>query len=102
MAKKKPVIVNITETSHKTQPWKYSIDRPGKGARETKEERYSNAYGARRASIAHLDAYVQRKWIREKGKYKVTGYFMQDGRPIEFHKRKLDRSVKSTTKSGKR
>ena len=101
MAKKKPVIVNLTETDHPSQPWKYSIDRPGKGGLETKEERYSNAYGARRAAVKHLGAYAQRQYL-PTGKYKLIGYFMQDGRPIEFHKRKLDRSVKSTTKSGKR
>lgn len=54
MAKKKPIVITIKETRHKKQPWTYTIDKPGKGPMETKEERYSRIWTAKRGALRQL------------------------------------------------
>ena len=57
MAKKKPIVITIKETRHKKQPWTYTIDKPGTGPMETKEERYSRIWTAKRGALRHMGDY---------------------------------------------
>ncbi len=54
MAKKKPIVITIKETRHKRQPWTYTIDKPGTGPMETKQERYSRIWTAKRGALRQL------------------------------------------------
>lgn len=54
MAKKKPIVITIKETRHKKQPWTYTIDKPGTGPMETKQERYSRIWTAKRGALRQL------------------------------------------------
>jgi hypothetical protein len=52
----KPIIVTVTETRHKSQPWKFVIDKPGPKAKETKHERYATASSAVRGAMRVIGA----------------------------------------------
>lgn len=83
MTKKKPVVVHITKTRHKKQPYTFSVDTAGPDL--TKKTRYTDAYSAKRAALSLLDArnssgIAGRTW-RYSGGY---AWFTPKGRPIQF------------------
>lgn len=51
----KPITVTIKETRHKSQPWIFDIDMPGPAQKQTKRERYVNAWSAYRGAIRQLN-----------------------------------------------
>lgn len=52
---KKPILVEIKKTKHQgKQKFTYKIDKPGKGGKITKLERFATASNARRAAAAEL------------------------------------------------
>lgn len=83
---KKPVLVTITKTKHKTQPYVLSIDKPGKGPDLTNRERYADKRGARRGALRALDArtyprlYSGKPWFFNSDHSWVT----PEGRAIKF------------------
>lgn len=84
MAKKKPVVVTITEGKHKTQPWTFSVDKPGPGPSGTVKERYTRQHSCKLGAVRWLGGYVQRRFNFDHETFKTIGYFMQDGREIRF------------------
>lgn len=56
MAKQKPVVITITKTRRKTQPYTFSIDKPGAARKETKSEYYCSRGSARRGALRQLGA----------------------------------------------
>ena len=50
MSNLKPIIVTLKEGRHKTQPWTFTIDRPGPQKGETKRERYVSMWSAKRGA----------------------------------------------------
>lgn len=57
MAKKlKPVIITITKTRRKTQPFTFSIDMPGNAAKQTKAEYYTRSTTARTGALRQIGA----------------------------------------------
>jgi hypothetical protein len=58
MSKLKPIYVTLKETRHKTQPWTFTIDRPGPQKGETKQERYVSMWSAWRGACRVLGAGV--------------------------------------------
>lgn len=54
MAKNKTIVITIIETRHKTRPWTYTINKPGTGPMETKQERYSRIWTAKRGALRQL------------------------------------------------
>lgn len=78
---KAPIEVTITKGAHKTQPFTYAIDKPGPGAKETKQERYATASNARRAAAKELSAVLVR--IPSKITYKPYHY-LSGGQEVVF------------------
>lgn len=88
MAKKKPVVVTITEGNPhpKYQPnqvWRASHKPTPQSPTTYIGERYVSPYSAKRGACRSLGGYVQRQYM-PGGILKITGYFMQDGREIQF------------------
>lgn len=52
----KPILVTLTQTRHKTQPWTVEIDMPGGGPDDQLLERYTVRKSARRGALRHLKA----------------------------------------------
>jgi len=55
--KPKPVIITITKTRRKTQPFTFSIDMPGNAAKQTKAEYYTRSTTARTGALRQLSAF---------------------------------------------
>ena len=45
-----PIVVTLKEGRHATQPWTFTINRPGPQAKETKSERYVSLFSAKRGA----------------------------------------------------
>jgi S-adenosylmethionine:tRNA-ribosyltransferase-isomerase (queuine synthetase) len=56
MSNLKPIYVTLKEGRHKTQPWTFTIDRPGPQKGETKRERYVSMWSAKRGACRVLGA----------------------------------------------
>jgi hypothetical protein len=54
MSKLKPIYVHLKQGKHKTQPWTFTIDRPGPQNKETKAERYATMWSAWRGACRVL------------------------------------------------
>ena len=54
MSKLKPIYVTLKQGRHKTQPWTFTIDRPGPQNKETKRERYATMWSAWRGACRVL------------------------------------------------
>lgn len=82
MSKKKPVVVTINKTRHKTQPYTFVVD-DGRGPDLTVRERYTRSNGAKRGALRALNAdnNYNSVWMNAK---LVRMYFMLDGRRIDF------------------
>ena len=82
----KPVIVTITKTRHKSQPYKFSIDGPGYQPNTTNDERYVDARGARRGALRLLDARTYPALTSGRSWYFNGGYLWvtPKARPIKF------------------
>lgn len=50
------ILVTITRSKHPTQPWTFSIDKPGPQGKETKRERYTRKATAKRGALRQLGA----------------------------------------------
>ncbi len=55
--KPKPVIITVTKTRRKTQPFTFSIDMPGNAAKQTKSEYYTRSTTARTGALRQLGAF---------------------------------------------
>jgi hypothetical protein len=62
MSKLKPITVLLKEGKHKTQPWSFTIDRPGPAYDETKKERYVTMRSAKRGAARVLAAHYGSRW----------------------------------------
>ena len=82
MSKKKPVVVTIKKTRHKTQPYTFVVD-DGRGPDLTVRERYTRSNGAKRGALRALNASAQPSYSMTTGK-NVLFYFTADGRNITF------------------
>jgi hypothetical protein len=86
MSNLKPIIVTLKETRHNTQPWTFTIDRPGPQKGETKRERYVSMWSAKRGACRVLGAW--RPWND-----KDWGVDERNGRvrPVKFIVQRLKR-----------
>lgn len=50
----KSINVYLREGRHATQPWTFTIDRPGSQNKETKSERYARLFTAKRGALRML------------------------------------------------
>lgn len=50
------VTIKITEGKHTSQPWTYTIDKPGGGPLETKRVRYGRKSDCKRGALRELEA----------------------------------------------
>ena len=55
--KPKPVIITVTKTRRKTQPFTFSIDMPGNAAKQTKAEYYTRSTTARTGALRQIGAW---------------------------------------------
>jgi hypothetical protein len=60
-----PIVVTIKEGRHATQPWTFTVNRPGPQAKETKSERYARLFTAKRGALRMLGAWVS--MVKEPG-----------------------------------
>ena len=87
MSNLKPIIVTLKQGRHKTQPWTFTIDRPGPQKGETKRERYVSMWSATRGAARKLAPLYSTRWhlIIQQGTVpdwsKAKGYF---ARPVNF------------------
>jgi hypothetical protein len=58
MSRITPITVHLKEGKHKTQPWTFTIDRPGAAEGETKRQRYVTMTTAWRGARRMLRAMV--------------------------------------------
>lgn len=89
MAKKKPVVVAITEGKphpkyKPNQVWRASHKPTPQSPTTYIGERYVSPYSAKRGACRSLGGYVKRRFNFDHETYKTIGYFMQDGREIQF------------------
>ncbi len=56
-SKPKPVIITVTKTRRKTQPFTFSIDMPGNAAKQTKAEYYTRSTTARTGALRQIGAF---------------------------------------------
>lgn len=56
MSKRKPVIVTITKTRRKSQPFTFSIDLPGSAGKQTKAEYYTRSFTCKMGALRQLGA----------------------------------------------
>ena len=68
--KPKPVVITITKTRRKTQPFTFSIDMPGNAAKQTKAEYYTRSTTARTGALRQIGAiYIDHGWkVEIKGR----------------------------------
>ena len=97
MAKKKPIVITIIETRHKTQPWTYTIDKPGTGPMETKQERYSRIWTAKRGALRQMGDYYP-EMTRCRFIYAPANNGQRTAQAIEWRIERL----KTKTKKGKK
>lgn len=79
MSNIKPIYVTLKETRHKSQPWTFTIDRPGPQKGETKQERYVTMWSAKRGACRVLGAFklfASDDWAVEEKKDRL--------RPVKF------------------
>lgn len=55
----KPVIITVTKTRRKSQPFTFSIDLPGNAAKQTKNEYYTRSTTARTGALRQIDAFKE-------------------------------------------
>jgi hypothetical protein len=76
-----PIVVTIKEGRHATQPWTFTVNRPGPQAKETKSERYARLYTAKRGAKRMLGTYTQNQvgvYADHNGKvHPVTFYIIR-------------------------
>lgn len=56
MKQPKSINVYLKEGRHATQPWTFTIDRPGAQKKETKSERYARLFTAKRGALRMIGA----------------------------------------------
>ncbi len=68
--KPKPVVITITKTRRKTQPFTFSIDMPGNAAKQTKAEYYTRSTTAKTGALRQIGAlpieFGWVVWIKDK------------------------------------
>jgi hypothetical protein len=85
MSNLKPIYVTLKEGRHKTQPWMFTIDRPGPQKGETKRERYVSMWSAKRGALRVLQ--VEEKGVTPCSSYTIKGKV----RPVKFIVQRLKR-----------
>lgn len=97
-SKKKPVVVTITKSRHKTQPFSVTIDKPGSSEPYTMKERYTRRSTARLGALRNLSAMTQLGTPINGGMHKRTAgiVWFAFNRHIVF--RYIDRTKSSTKK----
>lgn len=81
---KKPVVITLKETRHKTQPWKVIIDDPSKGPTMELKERYSRKWTALRGGLRKVGAMLfGMQTVNDAGADIKNGWSC-NGRPVEF------------------
>lgn len=50
------ILVTITRSKHPTQPWTFTINKPGPQGKETKRERYTRKWNAKLGALRQLGA----------------------------------------------
>jgi hypothetical protein len=58
MANSRPINILLTKGRHKTQPWTFTIDKPGSQSGETKRERYTTKKTAKRGALRALGVWT--------------------------------------------
>jgi hypothetical protein len=92
MSNLKPIYVTLKQGGHKTQPWTFTIDRPGPQKGETKRERYVSMWSAKRGAYRvlglspELVSAMQGAYVIEKGR---KGLYIE--RPVKFIVQRLKR-----------
>ena len=79
-----PIYVYLREGRHATQPWTFTIDRPGAPSKETKSERYARLFTAKRGALRMLKALPFGTTLRGTEFYAVPG---PNGKitPVKFY-----------------
>lgn len=77
----KPIIITIKKGKHKTQPYTFDIDRTGPAKGETKKERYTTPFSAKRGALRMLGANFRDEVIKGKP---VKQWYSDQGIPIVF------------------
>jgi hypothetical protein len=72
MSTLKPIYVHLKEGKHKTQPWTFTIDRPGAPEGETKRQRYVTMTTAWRGARRMLGAFEYGTNLKGKTFYVVA------------------------------
>lgn len=55
----KSVIVTIQKTKRKSQPYLFTVDKPGPAGKETKKEYYARPFTAKRGALRQLQAFTR-------------------------------------------
>ena len=87
MSNLKPIYVTLKETRRKTQPWSFSIDRPGPQKKETKAEWYATMWSAKRGAAYNLSKGTVTTWkvlLKEGSLLEVTSKDGARVRPVKF------------------
>jgi hypothetical protein len=95
MSNLKPIYVTLKEGRHKTQPWTFTIDRPGPQNKETKRERYVTMTTAKRGACRVLGAIYLNSWqeIMKHGSiYESTPKRIVGFRPVKFIVQRMKKS----------
>ena len=89
-----PIVVTIKEGRHATQPWTFTVNRPGPQNKETKSERYARLYTAKRGALRMVNASPFGTTLGGSKFYAVPG---PNGKiiPVTFY---IIRRKKATTK----
>jgi hypothetical protein len=87
MSNLNPIYVTLKEGRHKTQPWTFTIDRPGPQNKETKQERYVSMWSAKRGAARKLVGTGLQWWVDilrdgrffdvKAGKYRPVKFIIQ-------------------------
>jgi hypothetical protein len=82
---KKPVVITLKETRHKTQPWKVIVDDPSNGPTMELKERYARKWTALRGGLRKVGAvtlYTERP-VNSAGA-DMTDYWAVNDRRIQI------------------
>lgn len=56
------ITITINKSKHPSQPWTFTIDKPGPASKETKRERYTRKWNAKMGALRSLGA-----WWNDEG-----------------------------------
>ena len=91
MSNLKPIYVTLKETRRKTQPWSFSIDRPGPQKKETKAEWYATMWSAKRGAAYKLSKDTDDTFQHVLNLGSVWDHKAGKARPVKFIVQRLKR-----------